>query len=107
MREKVGASKAASPEWPHSSFLQVWDGEMGHSRAPLRNQAWLWEIGRIGGILQHPEPGEEMGIQFLGGMTQRLLPGGLYRAKIFLKLWENHPGTRRLKIWTILDAVGP
>lgn len=81
---------------------------MGRSRGALRNQAWLWEIGRIGGILPHPEPREVMGIQFLGGMTQRLLQGGLYRAKIFLKLWENHPGTRKLKkVWTILDAVGP
>lgn len=51
---------------------------------------------------------ERNGNSVLGGMTQRLLQGGLYRAKIFLKLWENHPKTRTLKkVWTILDVVGP
>lgn len=71
---------------------------MGHSRAAFRNWAWLWEIGRIGGIPSAPEPREELGIQFPGGMTQRLLQGGLHRAEFFLKLWENLLGTRGLKM---------
>lgn len=93
MGEKVGTSNAASPEWPHSSFLQVWDGEMGHSRAAFWNKARFWETGRTGRTLPAPEPREELGIWFPGGMTRRLLQGGLYRAKISLKLWENHLGT--------------
>lgn len=62
------APSAASPERPHSSFLQVWDAEMGHSGTGPG-------FG-IGGIQPAPELREELGIQFPGGMAQRLLQAG-------------------------------
>lgn len=79
------APSAASLERPHSSFLQVWDGEMGHSGTGP-------SFG-ISGILPAPEPRVELRIQFPGGMTQRLLQDG----QEFPQSLGKPPGSKKIK----------